>query len=86
MITVAKEGQFNQSAMILRIYQPSNGSQQVTLSLAGYIQATNNKNPQVMPVTALEQAIPGVQPLPVSNGEVIITMDRALVTLEVSAG
>jgi len=84
ILTVAKQGQFNPAAMILRLYQPSNATQTVNLSLAGYIQASGNSSPQVIRVTALEQPIEGAQPILVTDGQVTLVMDRALVTLAVT--
>lgn len=86
ILTVAKEGQFNPGAMILRLYQPFNVSQTVTLSLANYIKSLKGSSPQVLPVTALEQSIQGAQPLPVTGGQVALKMNRALATLAVTPG
>jgi alpha-mannosidase len=73
ILTVAKEGQFNPAALILRLYQPSNASQTVNLSLAGYIQATTkDSSPQILLLTALEQPIQGAQPLSVVKDEVML--------------
>jgi alpha-mannosidase len=84
ILMVAKEGQFNPEAMILRLYQPSNKSQKVTLSLAGYLQATQKSSLRVIPVTALEQPIEGAPPLLVTNGQVTFPMNRALITLVIT--
>ena len=73
------------ASLILRLYQPSNSSQPVALSLAGYLQLFGGSQPpQVVQVTALEQPLPNAQPLPVTNGQVALTMARALATLAVS--
>ena len=84
ILTVAKQGQFNPAALILRLYQPTNASETVTLSLADYIQAGQKSTPQVIPVTALEQPIAGAQPIPVTNGQITLQMDRALATLAIT--
>ncbi|HEX4961253.1 MAG TPA: hypothetical protein VF173_10480 [Thermoanaerobaculia bacterium] len=84
LLTVAKEGQWNPEAVILRLYQPSNTSQAVDLSLAGYLHATGASTAQVLPVTALEQTIPGASALPVTNDAVSLTMPNALATLEIT--
>jgi alpha-mannosidase len=86
ILTVAKEGQFDPSAMILRIYQPTNGTEAVTVSLSDYITATGSSSPQVMPVTALEGAITGASALPVTDDEFTITMTRALATVAITPG
>jgi alpha-mannosidase len=84
LLTVAKAGQFNPAAMILRLYQPSNAAQTVTLSLAGYMQGMPDSSLQAVPVTALEQPIQGAQPLSATSDQVTFTMQRALATLAVT--
>lgn len=84
ILTVAKAGQFNPAALILRLYQPSNTTETVTLSLADYNKAIGNHSPQVIPVTALEQTIAGAQPIPMTNDQVTVVMNRALITLAVT--
>ncbi len=86
ILTVAKEGQYNSKAMILRLYQPSNTSQSVTVSLDDYTQATQDFSPKVVPVTALEGPIKNSQPFTVTNDQVTLTVERALTTLEVTQG
>jgi alpha-mannosidase len=85
ILTVAKAGQFDPAALILRLYQPSNTSQTVALSLAGYLTTTGASSPQILPVTALEQAIPGTTALPLVDGGVSLTMPNALATLSITA-
>jgi hypothetical protein len=58
----------------------------VTLDLSNYLQATGLASPQIVPVTALEQAIAGSQMLPVTNRTVTLTVDRALTTLSMTPG
>ncbi len=86
ILTAAKPGQHDPGDLVLRLYQPSNASQGVTLDLSDYIQATGKSSPQVLPVTALEQAIPGAGALPMTKGTVALTMDRALATLAITPG
>ena len=86
ILTAGKAGQFDPGALILRLYQPSNASQAVTLDLSDYLKAIDAPSPEARPVTALEQAISGAGVLPVTNGTVTITMDRALATLAITPG
>jgi hypothetical protein len=86
ILTAAKAGQFDPGALILRLYQPSNASQAVSLDLSGYLGATKIASPQVLPITALEQPIPGAGVLPLSDGNASLTMDRALATLAITPG
>ncbi|GJM11264.1 MAG: hypothetical protein DHS20C11_35400 [Lysobacteraceae bacterium] len=84
ILTVAKAGQQNPESLILRLYQASNTTQTVTVSLAGYVSATGDQEPTVVEVNALEGSMAGSQPLPVNSGQVTVTMDRALATLMVT--
>jgi len=79
LITAAKSGQFDSAALVLRVYQPTNSPETITISLAAYIHAYGPV--QVAITTALEDQLPGVATLPVKNNSVTFTMNHALTTL-----
>jgi alpha-mannosidase len=79
ILTVAKSAEADPSALVLRLYQPSDTSQSVTIALASQLGATT-----LTPITALERPIDGAQPVAVSDQQATVTMDRAIATFAVS--
>jgi hypothetical protein len=86
VLTAAKPGQFNPGDLILRLYQWSNAPATVTVLLDGYLKATGDTAPIVRRVTALEEPIPGTNPLPVTGGSITFPATRALTTLAITPG
>jgi alpha-mannosidase len=79
ILTVAKGGKADAGALVLRLYQPSNTSQSVTIALAEQLAAS-----ALTPITALEQPISGAQPVAVTDNQATVTMDRAIATFAVA--
>jgi alpha-mannosidase len=79
-LTVAKAAQ-DASGLVLRLYQPSNASQTVTIALAAELGAAS-----LTPITALEQPIQGASAVPVVDGVATVTMDRAIATYAIVKG
>ena len=86
IITAWKPAESEPNNLIVRIYQASNASMQVNLSLKGLMKLSGQK-PQVTPVTGLEQPISGAEPIaPSSEYEYTVTANLALTTLLISPG
>jgi alpha-mannosidase len=91
IITAAKQGTIDPSSLVLRIYQPTNNASDmplnVTVDLTNFAAAVMAQAPVLTArcVTALEAEIDGEQDLPVVNGSVSFTVQRALTTLRVHA-
>jgi alpha-mannosidase len=79
LLTVAKGAEAHPDALVLRLYQPSNSSQSVTLALASQLGAKT-----LVPITALEQPISGAQPIAVTANTATVTMNRAIASFLVS--
>lgn len=78
ILAVAKAPEADAGGLVLRLYQPSNTSQSVTIELASQIAATS-----LTPITALEQPI-DTGSVAVTDDQVTVTMDRAIATFAVS--
>lgn len=83
VITAAKPAEADPSALVLRIYQPTNAPVSVTVSLGASANASGNLS--ALPVTALETNIPGAQSIPVTGNTFTFTAERALTTLLITA-
>jgi alpha-mannosidase len=79
IITAAKPGTVEESSLILRIYQPTNQTLDVTVTLAGQI--TNVSGVTAELVTALEDPIAGSPVLPINDSTVAFSVPLALATL-----
>jgi alpha-mannosidase len=83
ILTAAKPSEADPGVLILRIYQPSNASMDVSLSLEGLEALCQSLGDKASVVTALEQAIPGGQAASVINGNIAFTAPLAITTLSV---
>jgi alpha-mannosidase len=84
LITAAKSAEADSSALVLRVYQPTNAPADVTVSLTGYANAVG-QTLSALQVTALENEIAGQQSIPVTNGAVSFNAERALTTLLITS-
>jgi hypothetical protein len=84
IITAAKRGTYDPSSLIFRVYQPTTGPLDVTVTLASQIANPSGLKAQL--VTALETSIDGSQPIPIDNSTVTFTVPLALATLCVGPG
>jgi alpha-mannosidase len=82
ILTAAKPSEADPGSLILRTYQPSNASMDVTVSLAG-LQALGASVNGASLVTALEQTISQGQSPTVTGADIAFTADLALATLKV---
>jgi alpha-mannosidase len=82
ILTVAKPSEADPASLILRAYQPSNASMDVTVSLAG-LQTLGGTVNDASLVTALEQSISGAQTPTVTGADIAFTAELALATLKV---
>ncbi len=82
ILTAAKASEANPGNLILRAYQASNASMEVTVSLAG-LQTLGGTVQNASLVTALEQPISQGQTPTVNGADVSFTADLALATLNV---
>jgi len=85
MVTAAKQGSFDESALVLRLYQPTNAPLDVALDLSTLVNVQPGWIWQAAPATALEQPIAGAQGYRLDpDGQVLVTLERAVTTLIVS--
>lgn len=85
IFTAAKQGSFDESALVLRLYQPTNQVLTVDLDLSTLVGVQPGWIWQATPATALEQPIRDAVGFPVgSDGRVRVTLPRAVTTLIVS--
>lgn len=85
VVTAAKRGSFDESALVVRLYQPTNAPLAATLDLSTLVGVQPGWIWQAAPATALERPLAGVQPVKVGpDGRVTVTLERALTTLVVS--
>lgn len=83
VLTVAKTGTFDPGSVILRLYQASNQSQQVTLDLSAWV-SSRPGGWVVIPFTALEAPVDGAPQYDVVNGRVTVPMPNAVLTLKLT--
>ncbi|MBS1912297.1 MAG: hypothetical protein JST22_09955 [Bacteroidetes bacterium] len=83
IITAAKPGTLDSSALVFRVYQPSNDASGVAVTITLADQVSSQKNVTAQLVTALEDVIAGTGTLPISKSAVQFTMQRAIATLQV---
>lgn len=83
IITAAKAGTARPSALILRVYQPTNAALDVTISLGDLVATGGQSTWTAQKVTALETALDGEPSLPIANGTLSFTAARALTTLQI---
>ena len=83
MLFAAKAGTVNLDGLILRVYQPGDAALQTTLTVQANAPATSYK--QVVPVTALEDAIEGSQTQSLDgSGGATVSLEKALTTFLVT--
>ncbi|HEX8565362.1 MAG TPA: hypothetical protein VF648_06795 [Pyrinomonadaceae bacterium] len=81
IITAAKSAEADSSALVLRIYQPTNTPVDVTVSLTAF-----GNSLSALQVTALETDIDGQRSIAVNNGAFSFNAEFALTTLIISNG
>jgi alpha-mannosidase len=81
IITAAKSAEADSSALVLRIYQPTNAPVDITVSLAAF-----GSSLSALQVTALETDIDGQQSIPVNKEAFSFNAEFALTTLIISNG
>jgi alpha-mannosidase len=79
IITAAKSADEDPSALVLRVYQPTNKSADVTVSLGA--RKDSSSALIAVPITALETAIGGAQTIPVAGNAFKFTAANALSTV-----
>jgi alpha-mannosidase len=84
IITAAKQGTYDPSSLILRLYQPTTRPLNVTVTLARQI--TDQAGVTARLVTALETQIDGSPRLPINKSTVAFPVPLALATLSVGPG
>lgn len=82
ILTAAKPSEADPASLILRTYQPSNASMDVTVSLAG-LRTLGGRVTGASLVTALEQPISQGQAPTVTGGDIAFTAELALATVKV---
>ena len=82
IITTVKTGTMNPASYVLRIYHPSNTPLKVTILLFQFLPENERTSGlRIRKITALETDIEGEKYLPVEDGSVTFTAERALTTL-----
>ncbi len=85
IITAAKPAESDPTELILRLYQPTNGALDVTVTVAQPWESKTGNEIAARLVTALEEEIDGAPTMPATNGTVAFTMPYAIATLAVTA-